>query len=92
MTQELSKEVNYVMAQIPYEYTNNVLRVDVELTNASNVFLVDSINYQNYINRRRFNYHGGYYNRSPLSITVQGAGNWYLIVEDSNYRYKFHTS
>lgn len=80
------------MGNIPYIYTNNRLKVDVELNNASNVFLVDSINYQHYLNRRNYTYYGGYYDRSPLSITVQGAGNWYLIVENSKYRYQFYTS
>ena len=78
------------MVKIPYADSNGTLSVTVKLKNASNVFLVDSANFQHYKNGARFTCYGGYYNKSPLTITVNGNGRWYLIVENSDYSYTFH--
>ncbi|MBY0189141.1 DUF1883 domain-containing protein [Bacillus aerophilus] len=79
------------MTQIPYAYSNGRLTVEVELQNAADVFLVDSNNFRRYKSGNRFEYFGGHYARTPVQITVNGTGYWYLIVEGSrHYRYKFY--
>lgn len=76
--------------QIPYADSHGVLSVEVELQYASNVFLVDSANFQKYKSGRQFTYHGGHYNQTPVTITVNGSGRWYLIVQGSDqYKYRF---
>lgn len=42
--------------------------------NAANVLLLDSLNFQNYKNGRRYSYHGGHATRSPVRVAVPHAG------------------
>jgi len=79
------------MANIPYADSTGRLSVEVELNYASDVFLVDSTNFRNYQNGQRFKYFGGHYTESPVNITVNGIGRWYLIVKGGRqYRYRFY--
>lgn len=79
------------MSKIPYADTNDSLSVEVHLNHAADVFLVDSINFQHYKAGRRFTYYGGNYKKTPVRISVQGAGRWYLIVRGGGqYRYRFY--
>lgn len=79
------------MTQIPYADSQGRLSVEVHLTHAADVFLVDSINYQKYRSGQQFKYYGGHYTKSPVVITVSGVGRWYLIVRDGGqYRYRFY--
>jgi len=77
--------------KIPYADTNGTLSVEVHLQNAADVFLVDRINYQRYTSGQRFNYYGGHQTKTPITISVNGAGRWYLIVNGSpRYKYRFY--
>lgn len=79
------------MSQIPYADSTGTLSVEVDLKHASDVFLVNSTNYQNYKNGRQFKYHGGHYTKTPVVITVSGSGRWYLIVRGGGqYQYRFY--
>lgn len=80
------------MAQIPYADSNGRLSVKVELQHAADVFLVDSNNYRKYTSGQSFDYFGGHYTQTPVTISVQGAGRWYLIVDNNGeqYRYRFY--
>lgn len=78
------------MDRIPYVDTDSTLTVRVELQHAADVFLIDSINYQHYKSGRCFKYFGGHQTKSPVTISVQGAGRWYLIVNgNTRYNYQF---
>lgn len=46
------------MDRIPYADTDSTLTVKVELQHAAEVFLVDSVNYQNYKYGRQFRGYG----------------------------------
>lgn len=79
------------MAQIPYAESNGHLSVEVNLKNASDVFLVDSTNFRKYQAGQRFEYFGGHYTKTPVNISVKGIGRWYLIVRGGGqYRYRFY--
>ena len=81
------------MSQIPYSDAdiNGNLSVEVELKNSADVFLVDRINYQKYNSGQEFKYFGGNYTRTPVTISVQGTGRWYLIVKGGEqYKYRFY--
>lgn len=79
------------MTKIPYANTNGSLSVEVDLKHAADVFLVDSSNYRKYQSGQRFNYFGGHYTKTPVNISVNGAGRWYLIVRGGGqYRYRFY--
>lgn len=79
------------MAQVPYADSNGSLSVEVHLQHAADVFLVDSSNFQNFKSGRRFKYFGGHYTRTPVRISVDGVGRWYLIVQGGGrYEYRFY--
>lgn len=59
--------------------------VEVQLSAAANVRLMDSTNYSNYKNGRKHRYYGGYVTRSPYRITVPSAGHWYLTIDLGGY-------
>jgi Domain of unknown function (DUF1883). len=80
------------MAQVPYADSNGHLTVKVDLKHAADVFLVDSTNLRRYESGQRFDYFGGHYTRTPVTISVQGSGRWYLIVRNNGeqYSYRFY--
>lgn len=80
------------MAQIPYADSTGYLSVQVDLRHAADVFLVDSTNYRRYTSGERFEYFGGHYTQTPVTIRVEGAGRWYLIVRNNGeqYSYRFY--
>lgn len=79
------------MAQIPYADSAGHLSVEVQLTRAADVFLVDSINFQKYKSGKSFTYYGGHYTKTPVHISVNGSGRWYLIVRGGGqYKYRFY--
>lgn len=56
--------------------------VEVTLAgNAANVFLLDTINFQNYQSRRPYSYYGGYVRTSPYRIQAPRPGRWHLVVD-----------
>lgn len=59
--------------------------VEVQLSAAANVRLMDSTNYSNYKNGQRHRYYGGYVTRSPYRITVPNSGHWYLTIDLGGY-------
>ena len=59
--------------------------VEVQLSAAANVRLMDSTNYSNYKNGRKHRYYGGYVTRCPYRITVPSAGHWYLTIDLGGY-------
>lgn len=79
------------MTQVPYTDSNGRLSVEVHLNHAADVFLVDSLNFQKYKSGQNFKYSGGHYTHTPVNISVQGIGRWYLIVRGGGqYRYRFY--
>jgi hypothetical protein len=79
------------MSKIPYAESLGTLSVEVDLKYAADVFLVDSTNFRNYENGRKFTYFGGHYTKTPVVITVSGSGRWYLIVQGGGqYKYRFY--
>lgn len=59
--------------------------VEVTLSAAANVRLMDYSNYNNYKAGRRHNYYGGNVTRSPYRITVPSTGHWYLTIDLGGY-------
>lgn len=59
--------------------------VEVTLSHAANVFLVDSSNYQSFKSGRPYRYYGGQATRSPVRLNVPSAGHWYLVINLGGY-------
>jgi len=59
--------------------------VEVSLSAAANVRLLDSSNYSYYKSGARHKYYGGYVVRSPYRIIVPNSGHWYVTIDLGGY-------
>lgn len=59
--------------------------VEVQLSAAANVRLMDSSNYSNYKNGKQHRYYGGYVKRSPYRMSIPSSGHWYLTIDLGGY-------
>lgn len=67
-----------------------MLTVTVDFEKESDIFLVDSVNYKKYQAGETFYFTGGHYKESPVSISVERPGEFYLVVSgDDSYTYEF---
>jgi len=55
--------------------------VSVTLDKQANVLLLDSSNYQNYRNRRKYTYYGGLATQTPYNLSAPRTGTWHLIID-----------
>ena len=55
--------------------------VVVTLSEAANVRLLDSVNFSQYQNGSRHNYHGGLAKRSPVRLPIPHSGIWHVVVD-----------
>jgi len=60
--------------------------VEVTLSAAANVRLMDSSEFNNYKNGRQHRYHGGLVTRSPLHLQIPHSGTWYVTVDMQGLR------
>ena len=60
--------------------------IQVTLTSAANVRLMDSSNFSNYKRGRRHNYFGGLAKRSPLKLQIPSSGHWHVAVDMQGLR------
>lgn len=78
------------MTRVPYADSTGQLGVQVELQHAADVFLVDQNNLRKFQSGQRFEYYGGHYTRTPVSINISGTGRYFLIVRGGGrYSYRF---
>ncbi len=59
--------------------------VEISLSSAANVKLMDPTNYNNYKNGKRHRYFGGYVTKTPYRITVPRSGHWYVTIDLGGY-------
>jgi hypothetical protein len=59
--------------------------IKVELKNQANVKLVDSLNYNNYRNGRKYTYYGGRAVKSPVILNPPYSGHWHLVIDLGGY-------
>ena len=59
--------------------------IEVKLSKAANVRLMNNINYNNFKKGRRHNYYGGYVTRSPYRLKIPNFGHWYLTIDLGGY-------
>jgi hypothetical protein len=50
------------------------------------VCLMDLDNYQAYLDGDEYEYHGGFYNVSPVVLEVPYDDHWYLVVDSNDRR------
>ena len=59
--------------------------VEVTLSNAANVRLLDSSNFSNYQHGGRHQFFGGYATRSPVRLPVPRSGHWHVAIDLGGY-------
>jgi hypothetical protein len=59
--------------------------VEVTLSAAANVKLMDSGNFQNYRAGRRHEYFGGYVTQSPTRVAIPRSGHWHVAIDLGGY-------
>jgi uncharacterized protein YxjI len=60
--------------------------VEVELSAAANVLLLDSSNYSSFRAGRQHRYHGGLAKQSPIHLQIPRSGHWYLVIHMAGLR------
>ena len=55
--------------------------VEVSLTRAANVKLMNSTNFSSYRNGRKHSYYGGLVKRSPCQLQVPNSGIWHVAID-----------
>lgn len=55
--------------------------VEVTLSSAANVRLMDSSNFSSYRSGGRHQYFGGYVTRSPFRLPVPRSGHWHVAID-----------
>lgn len=55
--------------------------VEITLTNAANVRLMNNSNFYNYRNQERHQYYGSYITRSPYKLVIPSSGIWHVTVD-----------
>ena len=60
--------------------------IEVTLSNAANVKLMDVGNFSAYRGGGRHQYFGGYVTRSPFRVEVPRSGHWHIAIDLGGYR------
>lgn len=77
--------MDYLYFDLNYLKQNDTVKVIIEGTEC-NVILLNSVNFSNYKNGRKFQYYGGHCKHSPAIITVPHYDHWYLVVDSGNVK------
>ncbi|SDB63130.1 DUF1883 domain-containing protein [Butyrivibrio sp. INlla16] len=59
--------------------------VEVQLSKAANVKMMNPQNYNNYRRGRNHRYYGGYVKSTPFILPVPNSGHWYLTIDLGGY-------
>ena len=71
---------------IDYSVTaNRGETIQVELSRAANVRLLDALNFARYRRGQSHRYVGGYVTQSPYLLTVPNGGQWHVVVDLGGY-------
>lgn len=71
--------MNFTKYDLGYKKKGEI--VEVTLTAAANVRLMDTSNFNNYKNGRKHDYYGGLVTKSPFHLAIPSSRNWYLTVD-----------
>ena len=74
-----SKRLQFLHTDLGFRSGGDV--VVVTLSEAANVRLLDSVNFSQYQNGSRHNYHGGLATRSPVRLPIPHSGIWHVVMD-----------
>jgi hypothetical protein len=76
--------MQFIQHDLGYRQSGEI--IEVTLTAAANVRLMDSSNLNNFKNDRQHRYYGGLAERSPLHLQIPHSGTWYVTVDMQGLR------
>jgi hypothetical protein len=76
--------VNFIHTDLGQRQRGEI--VEVTLTSAANVRLMDSSNFSSYRNGRRHKYFGGLAKQSPIRLQIPQSGHWHVAVDMQGLR------
>lgn len=71
--------MNYLHFDVGNQQAGTVVQASLR-GSESDVFLVDSMNFSKFKRGQSFEYTGGHYNRSPITLQVPHSGYWTAVV------------
>ena len=71
--------MQFILHDIGYRSRGEL--VEITLSSAANVRLMDNSNLCSYENGGQHYYYGGLMNRSPVHLQIPSSGHWYVVVE-----------
>ncbi|MDE0268382.1 MAG: DUF1883 domain-containing protein [Acidimicrobiaceae bacterium] len=74
----------FLHSDLGYRTRGDVL--EVTLSSATNVRLLDSNNFRKYQRGEKHQYYGGLARKSPIRIPVPSSGYWYVVVDMQGLR------
>lgn len=83
--------MEYTVYQLGNLSRGNIVEVTLK-GNAANVLLLDTSNYNNYKNGKRYRYYGGYVKRSPYRVVVPNDRRWFIVINLGGYRGQVRSS
>jgi hypothetical protein len=79
--------------EIPYfDNPGGNISATVHLQHSADVYLVDQSNFNSRQRGDRFQYFGGHFEQTPVTVSASGPGRWYLIVDNGSgeeFRYSW---
>ena len=70
--------MNFLHSRI---FVNNNQAVIVNCNYQCNILLLDDNNFNNYKNRRRYSYDGGFYTKFPALLQPHSLGHWNIVLD-----------
>ncbi len=83
--QKLHRLTQHAHYDLGYQMTiGQTVIVEVTLSHQANVYLVDSMGYQHYLQMENFTYYGGRATETPYRIKIPYSGSWHLVIDDGD--------
>lgn len=76
--------MQFKYSDLGYLSGGDVVHVEVQ-GDGPNVRIFDGSNFRSFKAGQRAKFYGGHAKRSPVSISVPYAGNWYLVIDFGGY-------
>ena len=76
---------NHICHDLGFQMTTGPnLVVEVTISQAANIYLVNAQGYQNYLNGNEFQSYGGFAASSPYRIRIPSSNHWYVIIDNGD--------
>jgi len=82
---QVRADMNFIHSDLGYRARGEFVQFTLK-GNSANVRLMDSSNFNNYKNRRRYRFHGGRATKSLTTLQILRPGHWHAVVDMQGLR------